>query len=515
MSDYTTFYGFSEDPFTLAPDPKFFFPAESHKEALASLLYGISHRKGFVLVLGETGMGKTTLIHHVASALGPKVKTVFIPQSRIPYEHLLKDVLLKLSVPVRRDVKGAMLHDLYYHLIQCLERDENVALIIDEAQDIQLDVIEEVRLLANLETSTSKLLQLVLVGEPELREKLRSDVIRQIKQRIVISCQINAMTESESRQYIDHRLGMVGSGSADVFTEEALSLLCRCAKGVPRDLNILCHNTLSVGQGLSERKISPAVVKMIQKEKDVLTNEGVQRLVSTVKSKLPRNMALAVLVMALIGLLIFFGKDYVPRILQTQPLQKTVEPAFKAKGKTPVPDPEAMRAASGTPQTPAPAASVRTESQPRDEIRIKNIVDVKQGANLHGLSYQYYKETNVLFMDYIMESNPDIANPNLIVVNQKIRMPEITESLLVMPASGGRFNVHLGTFLNLQEARRYRDQAASKGKDIAVVPRRVSKTETWYRVVAGPFVSRNEGVRFLEDMKHQGLLPFSYSRQGS
>jgi len=513
MPDYTTFYGFSEDPFALAPDPKFFFPAESHKEAMASLLYGINHRKGFVLVLGEAGMGKTTLIHHVTSALGPKVKTVFIPQSQIPYEHLLKDMLLKLNVPVRRDVKGAMLHDLYYHLIQCLERDENVALIIDEAQDIQLDVIEEVRLLANLETSTSKLLQLVLVGQPELREKLRSDVIRQIKQRIVISCQINAMTEAESRQYIDHRLGMVGSGSVDVFTEEALSLLCRCAKGVPRALNILCQNALSVGQGLSERKISPAIVKMVQKEKDVLTNEGVQRLVSTVKSKLPRNMALAVLVMALIGLLIFFGKDYVPRILQTQPSPKVIEPAFKAKGKTPVPDPEAIRAAPGTPQTPA--ASVMARSQSLDEIRIKNMVDVKQGANLHRLSYQYYKETNVLFMDYIMESNPDITNPNLIVINQKIRMPEVTESLLVTPASGGGFNVHIGTFLNLQEARRYRDQAASKGKDIAVVPRRVSKTETWYRVVAGPFVSRNEGIRFLEDMKHQGLLPFSYSRQGS
>jgi general secretion pathway protein A len=321
------------------------------------------------------------------------------------------------------------------------------------------------------------------------------------------------MTESESRQYIDHRLGMVGSGSADVFTEEALSLLCRCAKGVPRTLNILCQNALSVGQGLSERKISPAVVKMVQKEKDVLTKEGVQRLVSTVKSKLPRNMALAVLVMALIGLLIFFGKDYVPRILQIQPSPKVIEPAFKAKGKTPVPDPEAIRAAPGTPQTPA--ASVMARSQSLDEIRIKNMVGVKQGANLHRLSYQYYKETNVLFMDYIMESNPEITNPNLIVVNQKIRMPEVTESLLVTPASGGGFNVHIGTFLNLQEARRYRDQAASRGKDIAVVPRRVSKTETWYRVVAGPFVSRNEGIRFLEDMKHQGLLPFSYSRQGS
>lgn len=511
MTDYRQHYGFSTEPFGTAPDPEFFFPSESHSEALAALLYGISHRKGFVLVLGDTGIGKTTLIRRAMLELGPKVRSVFIPQSGITYEQLLKDILLKLEVPQRRDIKGAMLHDLYYHLIRCLEQDENAAIFLDEAHDISLDVIEEVRLLANLETSKSKLLQLVLAGRPELREKLRSDVIRQIKQRIVISCRIEAMTDAESRQYIDHRLRIAGSSSAAVFTEDAVSRICRLAKGKPLALNILCRNALAAGQSLSEAKTSAAAVKMVQHEKNAMTGEAVRDLISAGRRRRLRNTALACLIGAVAALAGFlFGTDEAKRIFHPPRSMKVAEQKpFKEEGKTsvlsPQVAPESEKEVSANSSAPPPPSS-------REGIRIKDVVAVKKGGNLHVLSQQYYGAANTTFMDRILELNPEITDPNVILVNQRIRIPEIKASLLVIESSRGVFKVHIGTFLNREVALQYRDRAAQSGNVVEVVSRKVSNTETWYRVLAGPFAGWEEGLDFLEDMKKKELLPFSYTR---
>src|SRR5271157_4343761 len=162
MIEYKRFYGFSENPFSISPDPKFFFSSESHSEALAGLLYGITQRKGFVLLLGDEGIGKTTLIHHLINRLERNVKTIFFPQSEIAFEQLLKGILLNLEIPLKTEVKGSMLHDLYHYLIRTLEQGENVAIIIDDAHNISLPAIEELRLLSNLETGRSKLLQIVM-----------------------------------------------------------------------------------------------------------------------------------------------------------------------------------------------------------------------------------------------------------------------------------------------------------------------------------------------------------------
>jgi general secretion pathway protein A len=521
MTEYTQFYGFSENPFDISPDPKFFFSAESHSEALAGLLYGINQRKGFVLILGEEGIGKTTLIHHLITTLDRNIKTVFFPQSQITFEQMLKEIILTLELPLKVEVKGSMLHELYYYLIRSLEQDENVVIIIDEAHNISLEAIEELRLLSNLETSKSKLLQIVIVGQQELKAKLRSEVIRQINQRIVVSSQISPLTEEESLRYIDHRLKIVGSGRSEIFTTEALSLICRHAKGIPRVINILCCNALSVGYGLSEKKISASIVRKIRREKDILSRDIAQKLSFRIKRNLPRKISYAFLTLAVFMAVIFFNKDYLQHVVSSMKLKNVmVLSAFRDKDESakptgkryfvpePVPstpNPEIINVSPETPQTPVSSATPM--SRPDTEIRVKKIVEAKARTNLSLLALKYYNEANTTLLDHILELNPEITDPNLILVDQKIKIPEITESLLLLPSSHGVCKVHLGTFSNPKDAARYIDDIDLPGKKIEVVPRKVSQTETWYRVLAGPFVSKNEGLKAIEELKRRGLLP--------
>jgi general secretion pathway protein A len=544
MTDYKQFYGFSAIPFNLSTDPKFFFPAESHKEALAALLYGINERRGFILILGEKGIGKTAVIHkmitmyhlhqspyfglmgkttmvdRVTETLGYRVKTVYFPRGRITFDQMLKEILFKLGLPLRDEAKGSMMHELYYYLIQSLEQNENVVIIIDDAHEISLEAIEELRLLSNLETSKSKLLQIVLVGQPELRAKLRSEVIRQIRQRIVVNCEIRPLTEGESRNYINHRLKIVGSSSSKVFTDEALSLICRYANGNPHTINIICNNALNAGYGFSEKRISALTVKMVQREKDTSTQEMNQIKSSGLKRNLLRKISYAFLTLAIFTAVIFFSKDYLHNIFKTQKTKNLIEQSIpKDKGETSKSEAKHRGASksdtatstgvkSFLPKPPQTTASSPADlSKPGTDIPVKAVVEVKKGANLSLLALRYYNDVNPTIIDQIWELNPEITNPDLILVNQKIKIPEITESLLIRQSSDGSCKVYLGTFSNSKDAGRYKFYTVLKGKNIEIVPKKVSQTITWYRVTAGPFESKDEGLKAVEELKKKGLLP--------
>jgi general secretion pathway protein A len=523
MTNYTKFYGFSANPFGITTDPKFFFSAESHKEALAALRYGIHERKGFILMLGEEGIGKTTLIHklitmyHLSQSpffqlistdklisnmhnnVGGKVKIVLFHHGQITFEKLLKEILVKLKLPLRSEIKGTMMHELYHYLIHSLELGENVVVIIDEAHDISLEAIEELRLLSNLETSKSKLLQIILVGKPELNTKLRAEVIRQIRQRIVVNYYINPLTQEESRHYINHRLSVAGSSSAHVFTDDALALICRCAKGIPRALNILCSNALSLGYNLSQRKISASIVKKVRKDKEMLTEERIRKLtVGINKNLLLKIFSYGFLLSVVLVAVMFFYGDYLQQFVNTKTLQYLRE-KWITKNEVVTPAPAPPETSQGRVVTPS------TMSRPETGIIFK-IIEVEKGTSLSSLALKYYKETNLTPMDYILEFNPKITNPDLILVNQKIKIPEITESLRIKQSSDGKYTIHMGTFPNSRHAARYIDEIDLERGKLEVVPRKVTPREIWYRVMAGPYADRDEALKAVEKMKQQGLL---------
>jgi len=518
MPDDMKFYGCSENPFAIPPDPKFFYASESAGEALAALQYGITYRKGFLLLLAEAGLGKTMLIRRLIGAPGSRVRVIYFPQVQMPFLQMLKEMLIQLNLTPEFETKGSMVHSLYYFLIEGLGRQENVVLVLDQAEQIQLDLLEEVRLLANLETGSSKLLQIVLAGRPELGKKLHSDIVRQIEQRIVIHSRLHPMTALESRRYIDHRLKTAGAGASAVFTDKAMALICKSARGVPRAINILCSNALLLGHCLAENKISAATVEEIRHEKGLLSEEKAEALASRIKGRLPRKLFILVpVIMGLgLGLALFFGRSSIESFFHSQEAHQTAVPSaekinktvpilpqIEAKHRTPIsPVPKVPRAAEA-PRIPVkPPQAVENIEEP---VHIKKTVEVSEGANLSLLTLQNYKMVNETLMDHILKLNPEITNPHLLLPHQKIRIPEITEALLIIRQTQDLYKIHLRTFGNLKEAEQYKNTAAAWAGEIEIVPWKISPRETWYRVMTGPFKSRDEALKATAKMKQKGF----------
>lgn len=514
MAEYNRYYGLSGNPFDELTDMKLFFSSETHNETLASLTYGIDQRKGFILILGEEGIGKTAVIQHLIRTLNETVKTVYIDQGHTSFEHMLKDILAKLGLTLRKQTKGMMFHELYHFLIQCLERNENVVVIIDDAHKLSLETVEELRLTSNLETSKSKLLQIVLAGRPELNAKLSSEIIRQIKQRIVIRTALQPISVSETRQYIDHRLSTVGRSSQAIFSPEALTMLCKYGDGNPRKINILCHNALAAGYSRAERVISEKTVRKVRHIKEPLTDEEAKSFKSSAVNFPPVKYVLIVLVLLIIAGALFFLQNRHPSIpasFNSKPpvgnavVKSADESSSKTEKAASVPEAASNNdsAAKQTKQE-ATASAPSTTCDVKPEIGIKKTIIVKRGLSLSLLALQYYNEVNAMLIDYILELNPEITDLDLIQVNQKIKLPEISGLQFPIQSANNLCKIHLDTLSSANEALQYKHQAILKGR-VEIVPRKVSPRETWYRVLAGPFSSKEEALSFILELKKSGL----------
>ena len=243
---YHEFYGFREAPFNITPDPRFLFFSDRHREAFNHILFGIRERKGFIQVTGEVGAGKTTVCRAILEELGPEVRTALVLNPCLTATQLLRTILTELGLPAPPD-KVECLQVLNQFLLDELVHGHDVVLIIDEAQDLDFEVLEEVRLLSNLETDQRKLLQIVLLGQPELREKLDATRLRQLRQRITVRYHLGPLTRAETERYIEHRLHVAGANGSPGFNRWALGAIYRYSRGIPRLVNAVCDKTLLCG----------------------------------------------------------------------------------------------------------------------------------------------------------------------------------------------------------------------------------------------------------------------------
>ncbi|MFA5060469.1 MAG: AAA family ATPase [Candidatus Omnitrophota bacterium] len=244
---YKAFYGLKENPFSITSDPSFFYSSSCHQEAFSHLAYGIQQRKGILVITGEIGTGKTTLCRALLNTLDNRTKTAFILYPNFSELQLLQLIMKDFGLTPKNKNKAALIEALNEFLLQESSHGNNVVVIIDEAQNLKESQLEQVRLLSNLETEKEKLLQLILVGQPELGDKLKLSSLRQLNQRVAVRYHIRPLAKAELKNYITHRLNVAGASRELTFTPEAVEEIYLYSSGTPRLVNILCDRALLAG----------------------------------------------------------------------------------------------------------------------------------------------------------------------------------------------------------------------------------------------------------------------------
>jgi general secretion pathway protein A len=264
---YQKFFGLRESPFNVNPDPRFLFLTRQIQEALAGLTYGIQNKKGFILLTGEVGTGKTTLLNRLLDWLrGRRVKTAYIFNSKLDVNQLFDFIMAEFEIPCESREKSQVLLRLNQWLLERYRAGETAVLIVDEAQNLSSEVLEEIRLLTNLETSTEKLLQIVLTGQPELEQKLKMPELRQLRQRITLRCHTAPLSLEETFGYIAERLRIGGANGEPIFSKEAIEAVHRYSRGIPRVVNLLCEHSLVNSYVDSLRPVPAHLVDEVARE---------------------------------------------------------------------------------------------------------------------------------------------------------------------------------------------------------------------------------------------------------
>jgi general secretion pathway protein A len=408
---YASFYKLKKEPFHITPDPEFLFLSPSHKEALGSIVYGVGHRKGFVLITGEVGVGKTTILRSYLEEIDrTKLKILYIFNSNVTFQGLLKTIFTELGIIDLTDDVFEMVNQLHYALIEEYKKGFTVVLIIDEAQNMPVETLENIRLLSNLETSTDKLIQIVFSGQPEFEQKLEQKELRQLKQRIAVKATIRPLTAEESRAYIMHRLTKASAENAALFTDSALRKIIKEAHGIPRLINILCENAFITALGYREGRITSKIVKEV-----ISDFSGTKK-----KPILKIALAALTLVLAMVsGLLFFNDKDQAISLTgkSTLPIVTNQDNAKTAKehiGTVP---------AEQSPAEP-PSSSKPTETLPSpDQTELPVVKVVKKGDTLSRLVEEVYGFSNRKLLYYVRENNAAINDVDRIMVGERILFP--------------------------------------------------------------------------------------------
>lgn len=263
---YLKFYRLTEKPFSVTADPNFLYLSKKHKEAISHMQYGIEERMGFLEITGEIGTGKTTLCKALLNTLDERTKTAFILNSNLSEIQLLQAIVEDFGIQLKNKTKITMLNELNRFLLEQLKHKNNVVLIIDEAQNLKPSLLEQIRLLSNLETEKQKLLQIVLVGQPELKQKLASRELTQLSQRIGIRYHILPLDIDETIGYISHRLNVAGADGLNFFQKDSIDEIFRFSRGIPRLINIICDKALLAGYVAEKKIIDGDMVKRCARE---------------------------------------------------------------------------------------------------------------------------------------------------------------------------------------------------------------------------------------------------------
>jgi general secretion pathway protein A len=404
---YLDYYHFMREPFQITPDPGLTYLSPSHKEALASIIYGVKESRGFMAVFGEVGVGKTTILRCLMKELDEQTyKSIYIFNPNLSLKGLLRIIYKELDIQTTTDDVSEMIDRLAEVLIEEYRSGRKVVLIIDEAQNIPADTLESLRMLSNLETSTHKLIQVVMVGQPEFEEMLNFHKLRQLKQRIAIRSTIYPLGRKESKSYINHRLAKTLASASPVFTKGALNLIIKEARGIPRVLNILCNNALITGYGYQRKPVTSRIVREIINDYNGRKTTRVLRPV----------FALVSLLLLIAGFT-WMGRDVIRDI-----------PVNLKTGSI------SAQSLAETFGTELVKNEEKREEQADTDAKAKTtgpvVVVVKKGDSLSELTKKVYGMTDrYRLVQLVKKHNPHITDSDQLAVGDRIIFPDAGDSL--------------------------------------------------------------------------------------
>lgn len=406
---YLDFYLLKKEPFHVTPDPEFLFLSPSHKAALRTLAYGVEERQGFVALLGEVGLGKTTILRSYLERVDQsQLKPIHLLYPKLSFRELLHTLCQECGLEGTTENIAETITRLHHVLIGEYQQGRNVALLVDEAQHMPLETLEQLLLLSNLETSTQKLLQIVLVGQPEFEAKLNAQALRQLKQRLVIRATIVPLTAEESRDYILYRLAKVRLADNPIFTRGALQAIITQAQGIPRVLNTLCTNALIQGFVNGQPRISVKIA---------------QEVIAEYTGKKPRQgWRPWVAVAGALALLAVWhwGSPYAPSLFAKLHLPRATPsgtlPETPAEGR----DSGPLGSAS-TPFLPLePAKEAAFPQMAPVDVRI-----IQKGDQLAQVAREVYGVSNPAVFAWIKQNNPHLQNVNRLKVGMQLTFPPL------------------------------------------------------------------------------------------
>lgn len=429
---YLNFFGLKKEPFQITPDPEFLFLSASHREALASIIYGIEKRKGFIAVIGGVGLGKTTIFRSYLERINKRrIRTIYIFNPNVSFKSLLKTIFQELDIEPGSEDTVELVNQLQEVLISEYREGRNVVLAVDEAQNIPIPTLENLRMLSNLETAKEKLIQIVFIGQPEFDEMLKTQALRQINQRIAMRSTILPLSRKESAAYIRHRLSRAQSGGAPVFTEDAIKKIVLKSQGIPRLINILCDNALVTAYGYQKKPVSAGIVSEIIRDFD--------RRTSTAPLKWKYAPVFAA---ALIGVVFWvYGKDAYrlaivnapsaryaevapPENSRPSPPQTYVRQAIQKPAKTIPERPERAGVTDGAATAEGRQAGAAVQKNPPEKTN-NAIRTIKKGDTLTRLIVDRYGYVDDRIITLVREKNPWIRNADKIYTGFDLVLPEI------------------------------------------------------------------------------------------
>jgi type II secretory pathway predicted ATPase ExeA len=481
---YTEHFRLREAPFRATPDPRFFYSNPVYREAYAALLYGVVERKGFIALTGEVGTGKTTLLRRLMDQLGPPVRFVFFYNTTLTFDETVQFICTELGLAVEGLSRVQRLQRLNDLLVAEATRGGNVVLLLDEAQNLGPDVLENLRLISNLETVTAKLLQIVLAGQPELDIKLRDPALRQVAQRIAVRARLTPLDAGEVERFIDYRLRRCGSSRAELFTKSAIRRVTVHSNGVPRLINILCDGALLTTYGANLRRVTGTTVDDVAlylghaerraRQGGRLTAAG-PRSRPAPRSRATRWAAATLLMLAATGTTLAL----VPGSPLVAARAGLTAPLFGGEAPPEVEPPPAtarpLRPALA--ETPPAAAAFFSEGR-TDGSRIV----VEDGHKVSEVVSRRYGRHYLLGMDLVKDLNPHIADLDHVSAGETLWLPALTLDALVRRQPNGSYHLIVASHASPEAAHALARRIRDGGYRAQVATRAMTSTLRVHRV---------------------------------